>query len=340
MLDYLYRGGAGLSSAVIAGNIRNHVKSLFAEVDYNSTMNLKPTIIRIAAVPVFVAAMMLFQAGTALGVIDASVAVVGTAVSINPNPQYAAGLPAPMQCLVCHGDPQLKDDKVLKSLYFGRDEVSKSAHLGIGCAACHSNYYEPPAAAHEEISKRDNKIFTVIAHGSCVKCHDHADEVAAVKASAHGGTPTVDATSNQPTCLDCHSFHSMSVAKKDPTWVQNKHMSSQEVCGKCHAVEWASYNDYYHGRAYKAGDVRAPSCWDCHTDHNQRYSDEKESSVSNKKNLKKTCGKCHKNVDDTFISYAPLIHQHQSLLKKNPLVVWFLNIVKKLLPKPALKVES
>ena len=302
-------------------------------------MNRKPTVTRLAASVVFLGALMLAQTGTALGIIDASVAVTGNTVSINPNPIYAQGLPAKMQCLVCHADPQLKDDKVLKSLYFGREEMSKSAHLNIGCAGCHSNYTDAPSSAHESISKRDNKIFSSIARASCVKCHDHADELKALKASAHGGTPTIDATHVQPTCLDCHSFHSMSVAKKDPAWALDKHMSSKEICGKCHEPEWDSYNDYYHGRAYKAKDSRAPACWDCHTNHNARYVDEMESSVS-KKNIKKTCGKCHDKVDDAFVSYAPLIHQHDSLVAKNPLVVWFLELIKKLSPKPALKVES
>ena len=304
-------------------------------------MNLiKPYRVKIATFPLALALAALAWTGAASAAITAEQGVGTTnTVNINPNPQFAEGVPAAFKCLVCHADPKLKDDKVLKTLYFSRDDVLKSAHIKVGCAGCHTNYTTAPDQSHDRISKADSKVFTAIARASCTQCHAHQKEVKAVKASAHGVPPSADATTNQPTCLDCHDFHDMVVAKKDPVWAEAKHMSSNAVCGKCHTAQYASYNDYYHGRAYKAGDVRAPACWDCHTPHDQMFGDESASSIS-KTNLKKTCGKCHKNVDDAFLSYAPLIHGHQTLLQQNPLVQLIMNVIKAFLPKPALKIES
>lgn len=310
------------------------------EVDYNKGMSLKYTLRKsIAWFPLALGLTLFAVGGTASAAITADQGVASETVNINPNPQFAEGVPTVFKCLVCHADPKLKDDKVLKTLYFSRDDVMKSAHIKVGCAGCHSNYTTPPDQSHDRISKADSKVFTGIARASCVKCHDHDKQVAAVKASAHGVPPSADALTDQPTCLDCHEFHDMVNKKKDAAWAEDKHMQSKAICGKCHTAAYDSYNDYYHGRAYKAGDVRAPSCWDCHSNHDQMFGDEASSTIS-KQNLKKTCGKCHKNVDDAFLSYAPLIHNHKSLLEKNPLVSWIMGLIRGFLPKPALKIES
>jgi hypothetical protein len=260
-------------------------------------------------------------------------------VNINPNPAFAEGLPEQMQCLVCHGDPELEEDKVLKSLYYSREDARNSVHLTIGCAGCHTNYTTPPASEHEKISLNQNKDFSEIAKASCVNCHDHQKTIETLLKSAPGGEPTMEAETDQPFCLDCHHFHEMTDQKKDKEFAVERHMSSFDICGKCHKKAWASYKDYYHGRAYKAGDVRAPACWDCHGNHNNKFSGD-ESSLTSKKNLIKTCGKCHDDIDETFVSYAPLVHDHTMMFQTNPLVKWLVNVIKRLSPKPALKVES
>ena len=284
-------------------------------------------------------AVFLMLPATTNAAVSASQGVTSESVTITPNPAYAEGLPEPWKCLVCHADPKLQDDKVLKSLYFDPAEVEKSSHISIGCAGCHTNYTTKPDQEHERISLADTKSFIKIAQGSCVKCPAHADEVKKMKLSAHGIEPSAEALFDQPTCAVCHEFHNMPDRKKDKEFDTALHMNAQTMCGKCHPKAWASYNDYYHGRAYKNGDVRAPSCQDCHTSHSVMFGDEAASTIT-KKNLSKTCEKCHKNVDDQFMSYAPLIHGHQTMFQKNPLVVFFMNIIKQFLPKPALVVEA
>lgn len=261
------------------------------------------------------------------------------AINIIPNEQYIEGLPAVQGCLVCHANIKLKNNKVLKALYFSPDTIKKTAHYKVGCTGCHSNYTKPPKESHEIISEAGAENFMKIARASCVKCKDHKKQVKEMSVSAHTGEPTLEALTDQPTCLDCHTYHDEMNPKKDKIWAEQRHMDAINRCGKCHKSTYANYSDYYHGRAYKMGMVAAPACWDCHGNHSIMYSKEEGSLVAGD-NLVKTCRKCHKTGDKAFAAYAPLVHQHDKLFMKNPLVVWFINLIKSLMPKPALKVES
>lgn len=309
------------------------------------TKNKIPYIPKISGLIAALAAFLMLPAIASAAITGAN-GVASEGTTINPNPIYAQGVPAQWQCLVCHADPKLKDDKVLKTLYFSREDVLKSAHISIGCAGCHSNYTTKPEDSHENISKRDTKEFIAIARASCTKCPAHADEVQKLKLSAHGVEPSAEAQFDQPKCADCHEFHNMPDRKKDPVFAEELHMNAGKLCGKCHPAAWDSYNDYYHGRAYKNGDVRAPSCQDCHTSHSVMFGDEAASSIS-KQNLKSTCSQsksgqvvCHKNIDSTFLTYAPLIHGHKKMFQQNPLVQWIMGLIQQFLPKPALVVET
>jgi hypothetical protein len=291
-------------------------------------------------IPVLALLMLFVMPATALAAINATQGVsTENAVNIIPNPQYIEGLPEVQGCLICHADMKLKDDKVLKALYFSPDTIKKSAHYEVGCAGCHSNYTEKPTDSHELISEAGTEDFIKIARASCVKCKDHNKQVKEMSVSAHTGEPTLEALTDQPTCLDCHTFHDEMNMKKDKAWAAERHMDAINRCGKCHKSTYANYSDYYHGRAYKMGMEAAPACWDCHGNHSIMYAQEKGSLVTGD-NLVKTCRKCHKTGDKAFAAYAPLVHQHDKLFMKNPLVVWFVNLIKSLMPKPALKIES
>jgi hypothetical protein len=39
-----------------------------------------------------------------------------------------------------------------------------------------------------------------------------------------------------------------------------------------------------------------------------------------------TCEECHKEVDDGYLSYTPLIHGREETLASNPLYVWLINV--------------
>jgi hypothetical protein len=276
----------------------------------------KHSFIRKLIVPLVACAILLLVPESAAAAIPGSQGVKTKSLTLEPDPRLAAGLPKGYKCLVCHALPKLKNDKVYKSIYFSPDDVSKWAHGSVGCVGCHSNYTTKPDESHEAISERDNTKYVDIARASCTRCHSHDSDIREVAMSVHGGEPSLQADTEQPTCLDCHDHHDLRDPKKDKEWARQRQISARNICGKCHKKQLASYNDYYHGMAYKAGSrVRGQS-------------------------LVKTCRQCHKTADAAFVSYAPLIHSHGPLYRKNPLVSWFVNLIMRLAPKPALNVEA
>jgi hypothetical protein len=102
------------------------------------------------------------------------------------------------------------------------------------------------------------------------------------------------------------------------------HQSSYRVCARCkqHGDEYDTYDDYYHGKAYKAGAPDAPACWDCHESHDILPKSDPASSV-NEANVGETCGTegCHTGSSETFgTEAASLIHSKATAVEENPLL--------------------
>ncbi|MCK4778197.1 MAG: hypothetical protein KAS39_07430, partial [Actinomycetia bacterium] len=108
------------------------------------------------------------------------------------------------------------------------------------------------------------------------------------------------------TCGDCHGSHNIQYLTTG-SYSKDFFYSGEVVCGKCHEEEYANYNDYYHGRAYKTKAPDSPACWDCHNGHIILSSTVPESSV-HAKNIVETCGKCHPGSTAQLMEYVPLIH--------------------------------
>jgi hypothetical protein len=93
------------------------------------------------------------------------------------------------------------------------------------------------------------------------------------------------------------------------------------VCARCHAEEYRSYDDYYHGAAYKAGASDSPACWDCHGSHAILPSADEDSMMADE-NKVETCGQegCHTGSGVSFVENAgSLIHQKNEAEDSNPL---------------------
>jgi len=60
-----------------------------------------------------------------------------------------------------------------------------------------------------------------------------------------------------------------------------------------------SYSDSYHGLALEGGSIRVANCVSCHGAHNIKPASDPTSTI-NKKNLVKTCGKCHPGANENF----------------------------------------
>jgi nitrate/TMAO reductase-like tetraheme cytochrome c subunit len=226
-------------------------------------------------------------------------------------------------CEVCHGDPNLiriKDDQYI-SYYVPPAVIDASAHGpgpktgkgGVLCTSCHLDFASTSQHADTNWQRTSKQ--------ACRNCHtaeqdDFAKGAHSVNVQPGQTDPKAD---QKPLCGDCHGGHG--ILKLDAAGKQAMHASGWQMCGRCHPAEWADYSDYYHGAAYRKGAPDAPACWDCHGSHDILASKDPQ-SPTNADNLGETCGKCHQGVDESFLSYAGLIHRRVSALDQNPMYSW------------------
>lgn len=227
-------------------------------------------------------------------------------------------------CLSCHGDPRLVVWKDNKATSYWVDEkiYDHSIHgkNNVTCADCHQDFnFKPPHFTGDW--KRDAKQ-------SCARadCHVKTNPRAAYEAGMHvakpqNGQPDPKAA-QKPLCGDCHGSHDIQDVKNDATARAALHTQAGQVCGKagCHQDYWNSYNDYYHGAAYKRGATDAPACWDCHSYHTVLRAKDPQSPVSPAMlGSANSCGAAACHDGSGAAGYEKMIHGRGQITEGNPL---------------------
>lgn len=196
----------------------------------------------------------------------------------------------------------------------------ENPHKTLFCKDCHPNFDSADRAFKSADWKETAKA-------ACTRCHEHKKQFAVYAKSIHGKLAIAGKLGKNnrpaPTCADCHSGHTTLALKKDPRKRAVLRAQAMHMCGNCHRDYWDSYNDYYHGRAYKTGAPDAPACWDCHGYHSALPLDNLRSNVA-KANLPYTCKKCHRGSDLNFSEFGKLVHGYEKELQSNP-VLHYLN---------------
>ncbi|MBF4510730.1 MAG: hypothetical protein ISP10_09690 [Aeromicrobium sp.] len=244
--------------------------------------------------------------------------------SVSPTAPYELDFTLPSEsksgCLVCHGDPALVRirDGVVMSYHIDGTAIEVSAHGDQQCVGCHVDFtYKSP---------HNNGEWRTTAKTACRNCHDEAS--VAFGKGVHRPTVTngnggsvEETTAPKPLCGDCHGSHEIQMLTDNPSGRAALHADGWEVCGRCHEDYWESYDDYYHGAAYKRGAEDAPACWDCHGWHDILPSSERGSRV-HESHLVETCGQdgCHFGVDENYTAYAVFIHGRSEIVDDNPLI--------------------
>jgi len=196
----------------------------------------------------------------------------------------------PASCFECHDLSELNSQDIV-------DTVSAaSVHSDLDCVDCHQGITELP---HE------NSVPKV----DCGSCHTEEAEVY----QWHGRLSTATGQ-DIPGCADCHGRHDILPSDNRDSWVNP--LNLPRTCGHCHedlnltekheilygrAVE--VYQSSVHGKAALGGVYSAATCNDCHstggTSHRILSPKDPESSI-NHFNIPKTCGKCHRNVEQDY----------------------------------------
>ncbi len=214
-------------------------------------------------------------------------------------------------CLACHGNENLLKLSAGTMKSFQVSGVDRSAHAKVTCVQCHVDF------KYEEGPDR-TKLWTVNASLACQDCHEHK-EVAAEYASSVHGQKLMQGDLESASCGSCHGGHY--ILRLDNAAAQAAlHGAAYRVCARCHKEHYDSYDDYYHGAAYKRGALDAPACWDCHGAHDVLPSSDPSSTVSQQR-MADTCGECHKGSAESFtLKAGDLIHKKAEARSSNPLL--------------------
>ncbi|MGE5112727.1 MAG: hypothetical protein ACM3JB_17815 [Acidobacteriaceae bacterium] len=210
---------------------------------------------------------------------------------------YTQGM-ADADCMRCHANEELKSTDG-RSMFVQAVEVAGSTHAKIACSQCHS----------EVNASRVRPCETITRKVDCTACHEAIGQQ--FQGSKHGQL-LAQSDRNAPTCKDCHGTHH--ILKRfdpaSPTFSTNV----PNLCGGCHregqkaALRYTGtqheivphYKESIHGKGLlKSGLTVTAMCTSCHTAHGVLPKDDPNSSV-NPRNLPKTCGTCHKGIEEQF----------------------------------------
>jgi len=188
--------------------------------------------------------------------------------------------------------------------------LAGSVHKTNTCAACHADL----TAKHPD----DNVAARPVA---CSKCHEKQSET--YGASAHG---LAQAKGQQAAagCADCHGAHNILPPGSPASPLHFSRLA--ETCGACHDQVAKDVEQSVHGKAVAAGHREAPTCTDCHSEHQIQTL----KSTSPLKISADVCSNCHASerlntkynlppdrVKTFFESYHGLAAQYGSTLAAN-----------------------
>ncbi len=212
-------------------------------------------------------------------------------------------------CLSCHLDDPLVKSKFSSNKNFIAD-YDQSVHgkaIKAGnasaptCVDCHGIH------AITGPEDKNSSIAKMNIPATCGKCHSKIAQE--YRESVHG-LAVAKGSIDAPVCTDCHGEHNI-LRHTDPSAAVSFKNVSEMICAKCHsslklsekygmnANRVQTFQDSYHGLALKGGAATVANCGSCHGIHNIKSSTDPTSSI-NKKNLVKTCGKCHPGANENF----------------------------------------
>jgi len=232
-------------------------------------------------------------------------------------------------CAKCHSDAGFLSRHQIPVAH-PMDSYKQSVHaraVAVGkeaatCSSCHGSHDIYPA------TDTRSRVNHWKVPGTCAQCHK---EIAREFNESVHGLAVKEGARDAPVCIDCHGEHLIIDPKSAGSPLNAQNVSAQ-TCGRCHgdsrlalrydlpADRLPSYADSYHGLALKEGKVTAANCASCHGVHSILPSSDPRSTVNNA-NLRKTCGACHKGVDEGKFAIGP-VHVQTSTGAAHPVVKW------------------
>ncbi len=226
-----------------------------------------------------------------------------------------------LNCKGCHGTHNVISPKNKNSIFY-------ISNLTESCGKCHkevksdftnsihfkslleNNPYAPNCfSCHKgKISKtylNQDTLKTKIAQEKlCLSCHLEKPEVServaihtsfikAYENSVHGQS-LLKGNAKAANCVDCHSSHLIIKAtdEKSPVFKFNV----VKTCGKCHTEIAKEFSESIHGVALQKRNIDAPTCTDCHGEHNILSPNDPRAPISVRNISVQVCSPCHASV--------------------------------------------
>jgi formate dehydrogenase gamma subunit len=215
-------------------------------------------------------------------------------------------------CMDCHEDKELwKTNSSGRAIHLFVDaaKLKASSHKTNACVSCHA-----------DVTSRHPDDNVAVKSVSCARCHAEQSETygASVHALALGnGGP------GAALCQDCHDSHGVLPPTSPASPLHYSRLA--ETCGGCHEQEALDMAASVHGKALAAGYREAPTCTDCHSEHEIHGL-----KGSTPKLSAETCSACHASerlntkfklpadrVRTFFDSYHGLAAQYGSMVAAN-----------------------
>jgi formate dehydrogenase gamma subunit len=183
-------------------------------------------------------------------------------------------------CLECHLDPNTTwsvNGKTV-SIIFPTNAFQMSVHAQLGCVDCHTGITN---LVHDPLPPPD-----------CVHCH--GKEAGEYAASIHG-VKHLPGTAVAVNCWDCHGSHDILPLTSPASPLYLAHQA--QTCGRCHTQEARDVAASVHGEVLAAGQRDAPTCADCHSEHNIE-----PFKAGPALQISEVCSRCHASVylDDKY----------------------------------------
>jgi hypothetical protein len=198
-------------------------------------------------------------------------------------------------CLMCHSDAgTVRADG--RPVVVSPETFAGSVHgqAGIACVDCHTDLAAVTEWPHP----------APLGPAQCSACHESATTAYArgVHAQARAAGRTLAAT-----CVDCHGVHDIKPSSDLDS--RTNHLNLLTTCGRCHGNDKTiaaghigggnvaqTFRDSIHGEALiRSGLSVAPTCSDCHGNHDIRTKKDAESRVF-RTTIPATCGRCHAGI--------------------------------------------
>ncbi len=193
----------------------------------------------------------------------------------------------PESCVACHDDPKIR---AFRTSVHGRALLSAGLDVAPTCSTCHGAHDMKP------VEDPASPVFAQNVSQTCGSCHKFI--LSAVQQSIHA-TATPEEGRQMPVCSTCHDPHG--TLRMD---VDQNRLATPEACRECHQSQYDSYRHSFHGKATQLGLPESATCTDCHSAHRMLPKEDPHSTV-HPQNLAATCGKCHDDVNESFLTFMP-----------------------------------